>query len=51
LKLIQREVVKREIVDTISPPHVGHTLDEADLKPHLSRYWLNNARDEDPLCS
>ena len=42
------EVIKREIVDTISPRHVGRILDEADLKPHLSHYWLNNARDKDP---
>jgi transposase len=42
------EVVKREIVVTISPRHVGRLLDEADLKPHLSRYWLNNKRAEDP---
>lgn len=42
------EVVKREIVATISPRHVGRILDEADLKPHLSRYWLNDKRDEDP---
>ena len=42
------EVIKREIVGTISPRHVGRILDEADLKPHLSRYWLNNGRDQDP---
>jgi transposase len=42
------EVIKREIVDTISPRHVGRTLDEADLKPHLNRYWLNNKRQQDP---
>ena len=42
------EVIKREIVFTISPRHVGRLLDEADLKPHLSRYWLNNEREKDP---
>jgi transposase len=42
------EVVQRKIVDTISPRHVGRILDETDLKPHLSRYWLNNERDKDP---
>jgi len=42
------EIIERGIVDTISPRHVGRILDEADLKPHLSRYWLNNGRDEDP---
>jgi transposase len=42
------EMSERKIVDTISPRHVGRILDEADLKPHLSRYWLNNQRDKDP---
>jgi transposase len=42
------EIIKRKIVDTISPRHVGRILDEANLKPHLSRYWLNNERDKDP---
>jgi transposase len=42
------EVVKRKIVLSISPRHVGRVLDEADLKPHLSRYWLNNKRSDDP---
>jgi len=40
------ETIKQEIVDTISPRHVGRVLDEADLKPHLSRYWLNPDRDD-----
>ena len=35
------EVVKQGIVETISPRHVGRLLEEATLKPHLSRYWLN----------
>ena len=42
------ETMKRDIVDTISPRHVGRILDEADLKPHQSRYWLNHNRDQDP---
>jgi transposase len=42
------EVVKRKIVLSISARHIGRILDEADLKPHLSRYWLNNKRSEDP---
>jgi transposase len=42
------ETMKRDIVNTISPRHVGRILDEADLKPHQSRYWLNNNRDQDP---
>ena len=42
------ELVHRQVVDTISPRHVGRILDEADLKPHLSRYWLNHDREQDP---
>ena len=34
------EVIKRGIVASISPRHVGRILEEADLKPHRSRYWL-----------
>lgn len=41
------EAIKRSIVDSISPRHVGRVLDEVDLKPHLSLYWLN-ANPEDP---
>lgn len=40
------EVVEREIVTVISPRSVGRFLDEADLKPHLSRYWLNSEPDD-----
>jgi len=41
------EVIKREIVADISIRSAGRFLDEADLKPHLSRYWLN-ATPKDP---
>jgi transposase len=47
---LAEEVIQREIVDTISPRHVGRILDEADLKPHLSDYWLNNERHKDPAA-
>ncbi len=40
------EAIKRDIVESISPRHVGRTLDDADLKPHLTRYWLNPDRDD-----
>ena len=33
--------IQREIVESISARQVGRYLAEADLKPHLSRYWLN----------
>lgn len=35
------EMVKRSLVEKISPRHVGRLLAEADLKPHQSQYWLN----------
>ena len=35
------EVIKREIVPSISIRTVARFLDEADLTPHQSRYWLN----------
>jgi transposase len=38
---LAEELVKQEIVETISPRHVGRLLAEADLKPHQSGYWLN----------
>lgn len=41
------EVIKRGIVSSISPRHVGRILEQADLKPHKSRYWLN-ANPDDP---
>ncbi len=35
------EMMKQGIVGSISPRHVGRLMDEADLKPHQSQYWLN----------
>ena len=35
------EVSKQGIVKSISPRHVGRLMNEADLKPHQSQYWLN----------
>lgn len=34
------EIVKQGIVESISPRHVGRLLEEAQIKPHQSRYWL-----------
>lgn len=41
------EAMKRGVVESISPRQTGRFLDNADLKPHLSRYWLN-ANPDDP---
>ncbi len=40
------EIARRGIVERISPRHAGRLLKEADLKPHLIRYWLTPAVDE-----
>lgn len=37
---LAEEVVKQGIVESISPRHVGRLLEEAQIKPHQSRYWL-----------
>jgi DDE superfamily endonuclease len=42
------EVVKRGIVESISVRHLGRLLDEAELKPHRIRYWLNAKEKDDP---
>jgi hypothetical protein len=42
------EAMKRGIVPSISPRTVGRFLNTVDLKPHLSRYWLNNRRADNP---
>lgn len=34
------EIMKQGIVENISVRHVGRLLEEAQLKPHQSRYWL-----------
>jgi transposase len=42
------EVIKRGIVESISARHLGRLLNEADLKPHRLRYWLNAKEKDDP---
>ena len=34
------ESIKQGIIESISVRHVGRLLEEAQLKPHASRYWL-----------
>ena len=43
---IADELIKREIVAEISPRHAARLLKEADIKPHLYRYWLTPAYEE-----
>ena len=38
-KELAKEAIRRGIVDTISASHVGNMLRNADLKPHLVKYW------------
>ncbi len=40
-KELAKELIKREIVESISRTTVSRLLREAKIKPHLSRYWLN----------
>jgi transposase len=40
------ELKKQGIVECISPRQVGRLLDEADIKPHLMRYYLYTEKDE-----
>jgi transposase len=42
------EISKRGIVESISARHLGRLLNEADLKPHRIRYWLNAKEKDDP---
>ncbi|BAB77207.1 helix-turn-helix domain-containing protein [Nostoc sp. PCC 7120 = FACHB-418] len=34
------EIIKQGIIESISIRHLGRLLEEAELKPHQSRYWL-----------
>jgi hypothetical protein len=45
---LAKEVIKRGIVESISARHLGRLLNEADLKPHRIRYWLNAKEKDDP---
>jgi hypothetical protein len=45
---LAKEVVQRGSVAAISVRHLGRLLDEADLKPHRVRYWLNAKEKDDP---
>ena len=44
---LRDEIIKRGIVPSISRSHIGNVLNQVDLKPHLSRYWLNT-KEKDP---
>jgi transposase len=44
---LAREATKRGLVDSISHRSVGRFLNEADLKPHRMRGWLNAKPDPD----
>jgi transposase len=41
------EVIKRKVVPSISVRQVGRYLEQADLQPHRSKYWLNT-KEKDP---
>lgn len=37
---LANEIMKQGIIESISVRHIGRLLEEAELKPHQSRYWL-----------
>lgn len=37
---LAEEIIKQGIIESISVRHVGRLLEEAEVKPHQSRYWL-----------
>jgi len=37
---LAEEIMKQGIIESISVRHVGRLLEEAELKPQASRYWL-----------
>lgn len=39
---LAQEAVRRGIVESISPRHVGRILNEADIQPHKVRGWLTS---------
>ncbi|UYD33384.1 helix-turn-helix domain-containing protein [Tolypothrix sp. PCC 7601] len=41
---LANEIIKLGIIESISVRHVGRLLEEAELKPHQSRYWLTPLR-------
>lgn len=45
---LAEEAMKQQIVKSISSSTITRLLNEADIKPHLSRYWEFNERDVDP---
>lgn len=46
---LAREVVKRGIVESISPSTIGRILNQAELKPHRSKYWLNHEVEDEAI--
>jgi transposase len=45
------EAVERNIVKSISPASVGRFLKEAEIKPHLTKTWLNSPERDTPEFS
>lgn len=48
-ELLATEAVSRGIVSSISSSTIGRILLEAQIKPHLSRYWVNTGCDDPVL--
>ena len=44
-KELTEEAIKQEIFSTISSRHLGRLLQDLELRPHKSQYWLNAKED------
>lgn len=42
-----QEIIKQEIIETLSDRHLHRILTEAQIQPHKVRYWLNPKKDAD----
>ena len=48
-KTLAKEMILRGVVTDISPRTVGRILNDACVKPHLTRYWMNADPDDPEL--
>lgn len=50
LPVLQKAIIKRRIVPSISCATINRILNEVELKPHKNRYWLHSTeKGENPL--
>jgi hypothetical protein len=53
-QVLRETVIEQKIISEISVSSIGRILRRGDIKPHLSKYWLNSAErgtpEFDPRC-